>query len=209
MIDLPGITKVPLRNSGQSEDIERVTRDMVTRYIKDEKTIILVVVPANQDISTSDGLQLAKQIDPDGRRTIGVITKIDIMDRGTDAKKLLLGEEIHLKLGWVGIVNRSQADINEDKRVKNALENEQKFFASTPPYNTMPKGFLGTDVLTTKATSVMYNQIKHFMPEIVKELNDKTRDCETRLNEIGPGMPDTEIERKQLLNKLCNQFVDS
>jgi len=55
----------------------------------------------------------------------------------------------------------------------------------------------------------MYSQIKHFMPEIVKELNDKTRDCETRLNEIGPGMPDTEIERKQLLNKLCNQFVDS
>jgi hypothetical protein len=55
----------------------------------------------------------------------------------------------------------------------------------------------------------MYNQIKHFMPEIVKELNDKTRDCETRLLEIGPGMPDSELERKQLLNKLCTQFVDS
>mmetsp|Transcript_10606 Transcript_10606/g.9092 ORF Transcript_10606/g.9092 Transcript_10606/m.9092 type:complete len:99 (+) Transcript_10606:429-725(+) len=55
----------------------------------------------------------------------------------------------------------------------------------------------------------MYNQIKHFMPEIVKELNDKTRDCENRLTEIGPGMPDSEIERKQLLNKLCTQFVDS
>jgi len=92
-----------------------------------------VVVPANQDISTSDGLQLAKQIDPDGERTIGVITKIDIMDKGTDAKSLLLGEDIHLKLGWVGIVNRSQASINEDIRVKVALENEQKFFASTPP----------------------------------------------------------------------------
>jgi len=99
-----------------------------------------VVVPANQDISTSDGLQLAKQIDPDGERTIGVITKIDIMDKGTDAKSLLLGEDIHLKLGWVGIVNRSQANINDDIRVKVALENEQKFFASTPPYNTMQKG---------------------------------------------------------------------
>lgn len=86
----------------------------------------MVVAPANQDISTSDGLQLAKQIDPEGRRTIGVITKIDIMDKGTDAKRLLLGEDIYLKLGWVGIVNRSQQDINQELRVKNALENEQK-----------------------------------------------------------------------------------
>lgn len=131
------------------------------------------------------------------------------MDKGTDAKRLLLGEDIFLKLRWVGIVNRSQQDINQELRVANALNNEQKYFASTPPYNTMPKGYLGTDVLTSKATSVMYNQIKHFMPEIVKELNDKTRDCETRLLEIGPGMPDSEIERKQLLNKLCTQFVDS
>lgn len=84
------------------------------------------MAPANQDISTSDGLQLAKQIDPEGRRTIGVITKIDIMDKGTDAKRLLLGEDIYLKLGWVGIVNRSQQDINQELRVKNALENEQK-----------------------------------------------------------------------------------
>lgn len=83
-------------------------------------------MPANQDISTSDGLQLAKQIDPEGRRTIGVITKIDIMDKGTDAKRLLLGEDIYLKLGWVGIVNRSQQDINQELRVKNAIENEQK-----------------------------------------------------------------------------------
>lgn len=83
-------------------------------------------MPANQDISTSDGLQLAKQIDPDGRRTIGVITKIDIMDKGTDAKRLLLGEDIYLKLGWVGIVNRSQQDINQELRVRNAIENEQK-----------------------------------------------------------------------------------
>jgi len=71
-------------------------------------------------------LQLAKQIDPEGKRTIGVITKIDIMDKGTDAKRLLLGEDIFLKLGWVGIVNRSQQDINQELRVANALNNEQK-----------------------------------------------------------------------------------
>jgi len=77
-------------------------------------------------MTTSDGMKLAKELDPNGRRTIGVITKIDIMDKGTDAKKMLLGEEIDLELGLVGVVNRSQKDINDELRVKNALENEKK-----------------------------------------------------------------------------------
>ena len=46
------------------------------RYVKDERTIILCVVPANADISTSDALQIAMRIDPKGDRTIGVITKV-------------------------------------------------------------------------------------------------------------------------------------
>lgn len=133
LIDLPGITKVPLKNSGQTEDIEQVTKDMATRYITDARTIILVVLPANQDMSTSDGLKLAREIDGNGTRTIGVITKIDIMDRGVDAKRMLMGEDITLHHGFVGVVNRSQKDIQDSMRVANALENEKKYFATTPP----------------------------------------------------------------------------
>jgi len=81
---------------------------------------------ANQDMSTSDGLKLAREIDPKGTRSIGVITKIDIMDRGVDAKHMLMGDEISLALGFVGVVNRSQKDINDALRVQNALENEKK-----------------------------------------------------------------------------------
>lgn len=84
------------------------------------------MVPANADMSTSDGLQLAREIDPLGVRSIGVITKIDIMDRGVDAKRMLLGEDISLNLGFVGVVNRSQADIKDELRVRVALENEKK-----------------------------------------------------------------------------------
>lgn len=67
---------------------------MITKYAKDERTIMLCVAPANADITTSDGLQLARKIDPEGKRTIGVITKIDIMDKGTDARNLLMGHEV-------------------------------------------------------------------------------------------------------------------
>lgn len=81
---------------------------MAKRYCSDPKTIILCVIPANQDLSTSDGLKLAKEQDTKGERTIGVITKIDIMDKGTNAKKMLNNEEIFLKLGYIGVVNRAQ-----------------------------------------------------------------------------------------------------
>ncbi|CAJ1426056.1 unnamed protein product, partial [Effrenium voratum] len=88
LIDLPGVTRVPLKGSDQVEDIEKITRDMTLHYIKDPRTIILAVIPANQDMSVSDALQLARQVDPQGIRSIGVITKIDIMDQGTDAVKM-------------------------------------------------------------------------------------------------------------------------
>lgn len=64
---------------------------MATRYVADPRTIILCVIPANVDMTTSDGLQMARELDPRGIRTVGVITKIDIMDRGTNAKRMLTG----------------------------------------------------------------------------------------------------------------------
>ena len=122
LIDLPGITRIPLLGSDQPKDIERITRDMAERYIKDDRTIILCVVPANNDITNSEALQMAQKIDVEGDRTLGVLTKIDIMDRGTDARNKLLGNEVPLKLGYVGVKCRSQDDINNKLPVKISLE---------------------------------------------------------------------------------------
>lgn len=80
---------------------------MCIKYAKDERTIILAVISANADMTVSDGLKLAMDIDPEGKRTLGVITKIDIMDRGTDAKRMVTNQEVPLKLGYVGIKGRS------------------------------------------------------------------------------------------------------
>lgn len=122
LIDLPGITRIPLQGSDQPKDIERITREMAERYIRDNRTIILCVVPANNDITNSEALQMAQKIDVEGDRTLGVLTKIDIMDHGTDARNKLLGNEVPLKLGYVGVKCRSQADINNKISVKVSLE---------------------------------------------------------------------------------------
>jgi hypothetical protein len=105
LIDLPGITRISV---GQQYDVEKVTIEMAKRYCIEDRTIILAVIPANADMATSQGLDLARKWDPKGERTLGVITKIDIMDRGTDAKKMIMNQDIPLTLGYVGIKNRSQ-----------------------------------------------------------------------------------------------------
>lgn len=80
LVDLPGITKVPVGD--QPEDIEQQIKDLVIQYIANPNSIILAVVTANTDMATSESLKIAKEVDPDGRRTLAVVTKLDLMDAG-------------------------------------------------------------------------------------------------------------------------------
>ena len=131
---------------------------------------MLVVVPANADMSTSEGIRTARRLDPKGIRTVGVITKIDIMDRGTNAKKMIMNQEINLRLGFVGVKNRAQEDLQNNLTVKEAKEKEQAYFNSHPIYSTMPSGMLGCEVLTSKLSKILFTHIKHNLPEIISEI---------------------------------------
>ncbi|KAF2320570.1 hypothetical protein GH714_028360 [Hevea brasiliensis] len=161
LVDLPGITKVPVGD--QPTDIEARIRTMIMSYIKKPSCLILAVTPANSDLANSDALQIAGNADPDGYRTIGVITKLDIMDRGTDARNLLLGKVIPLRLGYVGVVNRSQEDIMLNRSIKDALAAEEKFFRSRPVYNGLADR-CGIPQLAKKLNQVLVQHIKAILP---------------------------------------------
>lgn len=77
LVDLPGLTKVPVGD--QPKDIEKQIKDMLLKYISKPACIILAVTAANTDLANSDGLKLAREVDPEGTRTIGVLTKVDLM----------------------------------------------------------------------------------------------------------------------------------
>jgi len=100
-------------------------------------SVILAVSAANVDLANSDSLKLARSVDPQGRRTIGVLTKLDLMDAGTHALDILTGRVYPLKLGFIGVVNRSQRDIDADKSMSDALETETEFFTSHPQYRNI------------------------------------------------------------------------
>jgi len=121
-IDLPGVIRIPLRGSDSPSFIEETTKLMALKYAGDKRTIILCVIPANIDIVTSEALLIATTIDVKGLRTIGVITKIDIMDKGTHTKKSLYGQEVPLRLGFVGVKVRSKQDIRLGKPIQVGLE---------------------------------------------------------------------------------------
>ena len=80
---------------------------MALRYVSDSRTIILSVIPANADMVVNEGLKMARQVDPKGIRTVGVLTKLDIMDRGTNAKRSIMNKEVKMRLGFIGVTNRS------------------------------------------------------------------------------------------------------
>lgn len=208
LIDLPGITRVPVKGSDQTEDVEKLTRDMTLHYIKDPRTIILAVLPANQDMSVSDALQLARQVDPKGLRSIGVVTKIDIMDQGTDAGKMLRGEDVPLRLGYVGVKMRSQQDIQNGKPVKEALKDEKDWFDNHRVYGKLPPGLVGTPVLIDKLTQILFKHIRRFLPEIKKEINEKRRSVQDRLDELGNGVPVDGAERYQIMWTLITDYCE-
>lgn len=208
LVDLPGITRVPVKGSDQSEDIEKLTRDMTLHYIQDPRTVILAVLPANQDMSVSDALQLARQVDPNGIRSIGVITKIDIMDQGTDACKMIRGDEISLKHGYVGVRMRSQQDITTSKPIKDALDEEKKWFEAHHVYNKLPPGMLGIPVLIDKLSKILFKSIRRYLPEIKKEVSEKQRSLQDRLEELGEGVPIEEGEKVQVMWTMVTDYCE-
>ena len=206
LVDLPGVTRVPIGD--QPKNIEQITKDMARRYAEDPLTIILCVIAANSDIATSDGLMLAKEIDVTGSRTLGVLTKLDIMDAGTDARRALLNEEIPLKLGYVGVKNRSKQDLINKLSMAETSKKEREFFKSHPVYKNIPAGHLGTDVLINKLTKIYFRIIRENLPRIIKAINDRVKTAEEELQSLGQPMPTDDAGKMSMLWNMINEYCD-
>lgn len=206
LVDLPGITKVPVGD--QPTDIEARIRTMILSYIKHKTCIILAVSPANADLSNSDALQIARNADPDGSRTIGVITKLDIMDRGTDARNFLLGNVIPLRLGYVGVVNRSQQDIKSDLSIKEALAREESFFRNHPAYNGLAQ-YCGIPQLAKKLNQILVQHIKTVLPGLKSRISSQLTTTAKELSFYGDPVESKAGQGAKLLNilaKYCEAF---
>ncbi|KAF9647684.1 hypothetical protein BDM02DRAFT_3261534 [Thelephora ganbajun] len=182
LVDLPGLTKIPVGD--QPSDIERQIRSLVLDYISKPNCVILSVSAANVDLANSESLKLARSVDPQGRRTIGVLTKLDLMDAGTNANDILTGRTYPLKLGFIGVVNRSQQDINTEKPMAAALDSEKDFFATHPAYRNIAHK-QGTKHLAKTLNQVLMNHIRDKIPDMKARLNTLMGQAQQELNSFG------------------------
>ncbi|KAF1986550.1 hypothetical protein K402DRAFT_421027 [Aulographum hederae CBS 113979] len=182
LVDLPGLTKVPVGD--QPRDIERQIKEMVLKQISKPNAIILAVTAANTDLANSDGLKLAREVDPEGQRTIGVLTKVDLMDDGTDVVDILAGRIIPLRLGYVPVVNRGQRDIENKKAISHALEHEKNFFENHRAYRNKAT-YCGTPYLARKLNIILMMHIKQTLPDIKARISSSLQKYSVELAQLG------------------------
>nr|CAD7199781.1 unnamed protein product [Timema douglasi] len=204
LVDLPGTTKVPVGD--QPEDIEQQIRELVIKYVSNPNSIILAVVTANTDMATSESLKMAKDCDPDGRRTLAVVTKLDLMDAGTDAIDILCGRVIPVKLGIIGVVNRSQQDIMNNKTIKDALKDEATFLQRKYPTLANRNG---TPYLAKTLNRLLMHHIRDCLPDLKTRVNVMVSQFQSLLNSYGEDVSDKSQTLLQIITKFASAYCST
>ncbi|CAF3694633.1 unnamed protein product [Rotaria sordida] len=201
LIDLPGLTKIPVDD--QPIDIEHQVRNLIMDYISNPNAVILAITPANVDFSTSDAIKFAKEVDPEGQRTLAVLTKLDLMDRGTDAYDVLCGRVIPVKLGIIGVVNRSQEDIHKKKSIDEALRYESAFLQKTYPSIANRNG---TQFLAKTLNRLLMYHIRDCLPSLKTRINQMVSHFQTLINSFGEPIEDKGRLLLQIITKFASNY---
>ena len=159
----------------------------------------MAVTPANQDLAKSDALKLARKVDPHGERTIGVLTKVDLMDEGTDCLSIIQGKVYPLKLGYVGVVCRSQKDILAGKPIKEALDLESQFFRTHNKYTPIASR-MGTPYLCRTLNMIIVKHIKKCLPVIRSQITSMLYKKEKELKSLEVCQDGLETQSQLVLN---------
>jgi dynamin 1-like protein len=210
IIDLPGLTLIPCLDKGQPADIKEQIRNLISSYIKDERTIILTVMQARSDLETDMGLELAKEFDPDSSRTIGVLTKIDLMNKGNDIKDYLennISANLQLKYGYFGANNV------KDESMSSSLEKEQRYFDTHEVYgNIADKSVLGRLNVGKRLSEILLDHIKATVPTILDEIRVYEKNIVEESTKLGYSLVTKSPNEKltythMFLSAFCKEYV--
>ncbi|KAI0218869.1 hypothetical protein LSAT2_029455 [Lamellibrachia satsuma] len=208
LIDLPGITRVAVE--GQPQNIGEQIKRLIEKYIKKEETIILAVVPANVDIATTEALKMAKEVDPSGSRTLGVVTKPDLIDAGTEKGliSIINNETYPLKKGYSCVRCRGQKAIDEGQTLAQAIQQDTDFFSIASHFSDVDQSTLGVKNLAMKLTYELVRQIKRALPDMRGQIQDKLIATKRDMMDMVPGVPEDAGERTVYLLQLLQRYTD-
>ncbi|XP_026204265.1 interferon-induced GTP-binding protein Mx [Anabas testudineus] len=196
LIDLPGIARVAVK--GQPENIGDQIKRLIQKFITKQETISLVVVPSNVDIATTEALKMAQEVDPDGERTLGILTKPDLVDKGTEEAvvDIVHNEVIHLKKGYMIVKCRGQKEITEKVSLIEAIEREKAFFKEHVHFYTLYNdGHATVPKLAEKLTLELVHHIERSLPRLEEQIEEKLAQTQAELERYGTGPPSDAAER--------------
>uniref|UniRef100_A0A0D6QX57 Dynamin-type G domain-containing protein n=1 Tax=Araucaria cunninghamii TaxID=56994 RepID=A0A0D6QX57_ARACU len=203
LIDLPGLTKVAVE--GQPDSIVADIENMVRSYIEKPNSLILAISPANQDLATSDAIKISREVDPKGERTFGVLTKVDLMDKGTNAVDILEGRQYRLQFPWIGVVNRSQADINKNVDMIAARRREREYFANSPDYKHLAHR-MGSEHLGKMLSKHLETVIKSRIPSLQSLITKTIIEIESELSSLGKPIAADAGGQLYAILEICRAF---
>jgi len=209
IVDLPGI----VRTSTQGQDFAVIAQvnQLIERYIAQPNTIILAVVPCNQDIATVDILERASIMDPTGSRTIGVLTKPDLIGPGSEGEVVSVLKNIKkpLKLGYYMLKNTSQKQLNEGITTHEAWQDEAQFFANHDVFKQYQSmNTFGRDNLVSSLTRLLVERIQLCLPGIQRDLTQILSQTTSELTQLGPDLPTDCIELKAIAVKSISSYCE-
>uniref|UniRef100_A0A8C2IAL9 Uncharacterized protein n=1 Tax=Cyprinus carpio TaxID=7962 RepID=A0A8C2IAL9_CYPCA len=196
LIDLPGIARVAVK--GQPENIGDQIKRLIRQFVTKQETINLVVVPCNVDIATTEALQMAQEEDPEGERTLGILTKPDLVDKGTEETvvDIVHNEIIHLTKGYMIVRCRGQKEILDQVTLNEATVTEKAFFQDHPHFSKLyEEGFATIPKLAEKLTIELVHHIQRSLPRLEEQIETKLAETQKELEKYGNGPPSDPAER--------------
>ncbi|XP_052472161.1 interferon-induced GTP-binding protein Mx [Carassius gibelio] len=209
LIDLPGITRVPVQD--QPEDIGEQIKILIQKYISKSETIILVVVACNVDIATTEALRMAQHADPEGYRTLAILTKPDLIDKGAeiDVLNIVQGRVVPLSKGYIIVRCRGQSDINNKIPLDEAMDIEMEFFRNHRYFSSLlDDNKASTLCLTNKLTKELVDHIKKSLPHLTEQINTRILGVREELKKYDQGPPPEEEKMGPFFSEIIIRFND-
>ncbi|XP_067849425.1 interferon-induced GTP-binding protein Mx3-like isoform X2 [Heptranchias perlo] len=207
LIDLPGIARVAVGN--QPINIGDQIKKLIKSFILRQETINLVVVPCNVDIATTEALKMAQEVDPSGERTLGILTKPDLVDKGTEANvvDIIRNIVVELRKGYMIVKCRGQKDINDQLTLDDAIMREKAFFEDHEHFKPLlDEGKASIPCLAVRLTTELVNHINKSLPKLQKDIAAKLNETTQSLKRYSNGVPISDKEKVAFLIDVINKF---
>ncbi|XP_015672413.1 interferon-induced GTP-binding protein Mx isoform X2 [Protobothrops mucrosquamatus] len=207
LIDLPGITRVAVGN--QPQDIGHQIMKLIQSYITKQETINLVVVPSNVDIATTEALKMAQTVDPEGERTLGILTKPDLIDEGTEDETIdiVRNQRVPLKKGYMIVKCRGQSDLTNKLSLGDAIKKEREFFEEHKFFSLLlEEGRATIPLLAEKLTQELTEHIQKSLPTLEEQIENSLEVIHKKLQKYGEGVPESLEDKKYFFVQKINDF---